>query len=191
VKTFNTANDVAEYINSLSNDKGPIIIAVDGYGGSGKSTLCKELTKLIPDSMTIQTDDFIKYPHAPNDFEHDWTAIENIVLKKLKTASEVTTATYDWNSLGPKAETQDVKHIVLIDGIGLLEEKYLHYYDVKIWIDCPYETALDRGKKRDKEEQGSDHDELWDTVWGPGSKLYFDRAHPDTKADILYQTIMR
>jgi uridine kinase len=188
MKLYTKAKNLSDYIISIANSTIPFVIAVDGFGGSGKSSLCKELSNLLPDAMTIQTDDFIKYPHKPNVFDHDWSAIESKVLKRLKKDTKVITKTYDWNALGPANEQHDVKHFVLVDGIGLLESKYIDYFDLKIWIDCPYEIALARGKKRDKEEQDIDHDLLWDKVWGPGSKLYFKRARPDLNADLLFRT---
>lgn len=188
MKTLTKVDDLVDYIRQKFSSKNPVIIAVDGYGGSGKSTLCKRLKLALSNSMIIQTDDFIKYPHEPNVFEHDWTAIEDNVLKRLKTDQEVITKAYDWNTLSLKNEKHSVERVVLVDGIGLLDRKYSEYFDLKIWIDCPYEVALERGKRRDKEEQGSDHDELWETVWGPGSQRYFKSMRPDLSADILFST---
>jgi uridine kinase len=34
--------------------------------------------------------------------------------------------------------------VLLIEGIFLFNEKYLHYYDFKIWIDCSFETGIKR-----------------------------------------------
>lgn len=188
MKTFNIPEELAVYIQQIDDSAQPFVIAIDGYGGSGKSTLSKELKQLLPNALAIETDNFIKYPHETNVFEHDWMAIEKDVLARLKTDDSVVTKAYDWNTLGPKKESQPVGHFVIVEGISLLDEKYVNYYDLKIWIDCPYEIALERGKKRDKEEQGTDHDELWETVWGPGSRQYFQRVRPDLKADVLFKT---
>lgn len=188
MKSFTTPEDLAAYIQQIGDSTIPFVIAIDGYGGSGKSTLGKTLKQLMPDTMIIETDNFIKYPHEPNVFEHDWSAIEGNVLSRLKNDHEVVTKEYDWNTLGPKKEVQTIKHFVIVEGISLLADKYVGYFDLKIWVDCPYEIALERGKRRDKEEQGTDHDELWDTVWGPGSIRYFQKVRPDLKADILFKT---
>lgn len=183
------AEQLSDLIAKKAKSTKPLVVAVDGYGGSGKSSLCKQLKKNLPSVLTIQTDDFIKYPHKPNVFEHDWVAIENNVLKILQDgATQVTTKTYDWNTLSAAKEMNHVPDVVIVDGIGLLESKYAKYFDLKIWMDCPYEVALGRGKKRDKEEQGVDHDDLWDNVWGPGSQDYFERARPDLNADVLFKS---
>jgi uridine kinase len=188
MKSFTTTKGLSDYIIKTSEAFSPYVIAVDGFGGSGKSTLCNHLSKLLTDSMIIQTDDFIKSPHEPNVFEHDWQAIEDKVLKRIKTDNAITVKIYDWHILGAIPDVKAaIKRYVLIDGIGLLESKFTQYFDLKIWMDCPYELALERGKKRDKEEQGVDHDELWDTIWGPGSQDYFKRARPDLRADVLFK----
>jgi len=166
----------------------PFVIAVDGFGGAGKSSLCRRLIELLPDCGTIQIDDFIVFPHEPNVFDHDWHGIEDKVLKRLKRDEKVVTKTYDWHTLGPVAQTQPVRQYMLIDGIGVLDPKYAVYFDFKIWMDCPFELSLERGKRRDKVDQGADHDELWDTVWGPGEKQYFERVRPDLLADVLFRT---
>lgn len=188
MKTFTSPEDLAVHIQYLDNVTTPFVIAIDGYGGSGKSTLGKALKQLLPSAMIIETDNFIKYPHEPNVFEHDWLSIERNVLSRLKNDEKVVTKEYDWNTLSPIKEIQQIKDFVIVEGISLLDDRYVDYYDLKIWIDCPYEVALERGKKRDKEEQGTNHDELWDTVWGPGSKRYFQRSRPDLKADVLFKT---
>jgi uridine kinase len=187
--TFADPIELSKYIISISNETYPYVIAIDGFGGSGKSNLSRQLLKLLRDGLIIQTDDFIKYPHETNVFEHDWEAIENKVLKRLKEVTSVTTKTYDWHTLKAVTDEQStIQKYILFDGIGLLEPKYLKYYNLKIWIDCPYELALERGKKRDREDQGVDHDQLWDEVWGPGSQQYFERAQPHKRADILFKT---
>jgi uridine kinase len=186
--TYTNIDDLNKLILKKSVGISPFIIAVDGFGGAGKSVLCKQLTDLLSNSIAIQTDNFIVHPHEPNVFDHDWQAIEDKVLIQAKTAKQVVIKTYDWKTLSkvPDVKVKVPKYVV-VDGIGLLDPKYSRYFDLKIWIDCPYALSLERCKRRDKEE-GTDHDELWNTVWGPGEKAYFERSRPDMRADLLFKT---
>ena len=77
--------------------------------------------------------------------------------------------------------------ILLIEGILLFREKYIPCYDYKIWIECSFETGLQRAIHRNVEKL----DELqlifdYNTYYYPAQRLHIDRDNPRSSADIIF-----
>lgn len=76
---------------------------------------------------------------------------------------------------------------LLIDAILLFREKYLSFYDYKIWIDCSFETGLQRAIQRNVEkldEQRLIHD--YDTYYYAAQRLHFEKDEPQKAADLIF-----
>lgn len=54
-----TIEEIANTIKEKSHEKTPILIAIDGFGGSGKSTIAKKLADSLGNAYVIGIDDFI------------------------------------------------------------------------------------------------------------------------------------
>lgn len=77
--------------------------------------------------------------------------------------------------------------ILLIEGILLLKKKYLHYYNYKIWIDCSFETALQRAIERNAEKL--EEEQLisdYDTYYYAAQRLHFEKDGPRRSADLIF-----
>ena len=77
--------------------------------------------------------------------------------------------------------------ILLIEGIFLFQEKYLEHYDYKIWVECSFETGLQRAINRNIENldnQSLIHD--YHTFYYPAQQLHFRLDNPKSLADIIF-----
>jgi uridine kinase len=77
--------------------------------------------------------------------------------------------------------------ILLMEGIFLFKKKYLSYYDYKIWIDCSFETGLQRAIRRNVENLSVErliHD--YHTFYYPAQRLHFEKDSPKENADIIF-----
>ena len=77
--------------------------------------------------------------------------------------------------------------ILIIEGILLFKRKYLSYYDYKIWVDCSFETALQRAIKRNVEKLNETrliHD--YATYYYAAQRFHFERDDPQKQADIIF-----
>ena len=61
----------------------------------------------------------------------------------------------------------------------------MKYFNYTIWIDCPIEVAIARGKRRDREDYGISQDENWDGIWRNNDLQYFKRFLPKESADYI------
>ncbi|TSC61399.1 MAG: hypothetical protein Athens041674_789 [Parcubacteria group bacterium Athens0416_74] len=74
---------------------------------------------------------------------------------------------------------------LIIEGVGLFRPELMKYFAYTIWVDCPLEEAVARGKKRDKDEHHNPQDELWDGIWKKNDIEYFDTYKPNEIADVI------
>lgn len=85
--------------------------------------------------------------------------------------------TYEYNDLD----------ILLLEGILLFKEEYFKYYDLKVWIDCSFETGLQRALRRNVEKLDEPrliHD--YDTFYYAAQRLHLEKDLPILRADIIF-----
>lgn len=161
------------------------LIAIDGRGGAGKSTLTEYIDKLLPDFAILNGDEY---------FEHDDTTIafgsfnnkrfhEEVVKPLQQGATSFVYHPYDWHK---KPHFQDKR---LVIKKGLIVERSFSFnfdldYDLKIWVETPAKLALQRGQDRDEMplEQGY---RSWKEVWQPQENAHFEKVKPLETADIV------
>ncbi len=76
--------------------------------------------------------------------------------------------------------------IVLLEGIFLLKWEYFPLYDMSIWIDCSYTTALDRALR--KRHDGSSTDAtIWEyhTTYFPAQQMHLRYDNPKCAATFV------
>ncbi|MCC7307531.1 MAG: uridine kinase [Acidobacteria bacterium] len=78
--------------------------------------------------------------------------------------------------------------IILLEGIFLFKRKYASLLDLKIWIDCFFETALRRAISRAPEGLPSDETiRAYETIYFPAQRRYFKNDLPKNSADIVFE----
>jgi len=76
---------------------------------------------------------------------------------------------------------------LLIEGILLFQKKYLPNYHYKIWIDCSFETGMQRAINRNVEKLDETkliHD--YDTFYYAAQRLHFKKDNPKACADTVF-----
>lgn len=186
----NSLDEVAAKIKRHPRKQGSVVIAVSGFGGSGKTTVANEIAELLEDAVVVSLDDFFldRLRQRSADWaSYDWQRLIDQMLRPTKErATSISYDVYDWgtNRLGPKRKL-DLPSYVIIEGVGLLRNGMDEYFDHTIWVDVPLELAIERGKRRDRDQYGVDHDALWEEVWGPNDSDYFHKHLPDQTAEYL------
>jgi uridine kinase len=183
-------DNLVTQIEELMAKKPHAVIAISGFGGSGKSHLADQLRDhfKIKDSQTVRMDCLYSAdPNGPGIFDQsDWTLFARI----LEDVREGKRLQYQG-----KCDNGEVIHcdealpnLVIVEGIRLLQPRFMPSFDISVWIDCPQEFAKQRAKARDR-EQGNDEQTVnrWDTDWGPKDKEYFVTFRPDQLATYLYK----
>lgn len=176
----------------------PTFVAISGFGGSGKSTLAQKIAHELRDSTVIPIDDFIV--GARTQRSGDWATFDRGRLKKdiLERAKIGQSLRYQVFNSGDfvagrnnKSREVTIGNFVIIEGCGIIHPDLTDFYDCSAWINLPQERALESAKSRDAHEQAlfgdDDTAKLWDEVWGPNDRDFFDTFRPDLHATVLIE----
>lgn len=182
-----TINEIATGIKTKTLSHSPILIAIEGFGGAGKTTFADKLAKELYDSYVIGIDDFIvKEKLTESSWDKGSFDRKRLEEQVLKPISEGKTAKYQkliWadNALGDYMEVPKVRYII-VEGISSYHPDIAHYYDYKIWIDTPIAIAKERGHARDGSNENA---QFWD-LWAANDLRYQEKYHPEWKADFVF-----
>jgi uridine kinase len=151
------------------------IVAIDGQGGSGKSSLARLLARELG-APIVQTDDFASWENPV-----DWWP--DLLDKALVPLAAGRTARYTPTDWGGPAKTEVVVRpvdIVLLEGVTASREAFRPYLAFSVWIETPRELRLRRGLERD----GSDARAAWER-WMAEEDAYVERERPAEHADVI------
>ena len=174
----------SKILQNIPKHDTPVIIGLEGFGGSGKTTIAKQLNALLSNAYTIHIDDFIvkaKLAEPAWDtgvFDHD--RLEAQVLRPAVVGDPVAyqKLLYSSNHLSKTIRIPNVEYLI-IEGISCYVPRLAHYYDFKIWIDTPIQISKKRGQERDG-THGTAND--W-AAWALIDIRYQQKYHPELKAD--------
>jgi len=77
--------------------------------------------------------------------------------------------------------------VILLEGIFLFKRELRHRYDLSIWIDCAYETALQRALARNQENLP--REQLlsdYARIYFPAQEIHLQRDNPREFAEIVF-----
>lgn len=149
----------------------PIILAISGASGSGKSLFTQNLALKLRqherEVLVLQEDHYYKaqdhvemeervstnYDH-PDAFEHD---LLNQQLQELNAGKSIEYPRYCYvtHTRLPDCEVISPAPIIILEGIMLLTQIQLFdQFDIKVFVDTPLDVCLMRRMLRDTQERG-------------------------------------
>jgi uridine kinase len=76
--------------------------------------------------------------------------------------------------------------VILLEGIFLFKPEYRNNFDLTIWVDCSFETALKRGVTRCQEGLPPEETiRAFETIYFPAQQVHLARDNPREAADIV------
>jgi uridine kinase len=157
---------------------GPLrFVAIDGPGGSGKSTFASQLSAAAGHAPIIHTDDFAT-PDHPIDW---WPHLLEKAMNPLLRGETAHYQRFDWPTL-ELAEwcTIDPAPIVIIEGVTAGRSEWLEHLSFVIWVDTPRDERLRRGLERD----GIETLAIWE-AWIPAEEAHYKRDPTRPRADLV------
>lgn len=80
--------------------------------------------------------------------------------------------------------------IILLEGIFLFKTGFKSLFDLKIWIECPFEAALKRAIARSQENLFPEETiKAYKTIYFPAQKIHFAKDNPKNSADLIYNNL--
>ena len=168
----------------------PVLIGIEGYGGSGKTTTANKLKTLLESAYVVNMDDFIVkgkiYGPAWDKGAFDRKRLEKEVLIPATSNQKVNYHELVWstNTLSEPKIVPDVKYLI-VEGISCYHPDIAKYYNFKIWVDTPIDIAKNRGQARDK---GNENEGRWD-LWAKTDLEYQQKFHPEQVADFIIENL--
>ncbi len=181
-----------------------LLVGISGIDGSGKGyiTACldEQLRRLGQNVAAICADDWLNLPHCIN---HDNPA-EHFYKHALRLEgmfAQLILPLQQNRSIDLVAHCGDAKatvhrkrrylfcnvDIVLLEGIFIFKRAYCDRFDLKIWIDCSFETALCRAIARGQEGlPPAETTHAFETIYFPAQRLHVTRDNPRALADIAF-----
>ena len=169
-----------------------LLVAIDGLGGAGKSTLArllKEQLKMLKWIVAVvKHDDFYLPSHQREnqqakviggDFE--WERLRDQVLTPIREGRSAHYQRYDWETdVLAEWHTISAPDVVLVEGVYTMRRELTNLYDLKIWVECPRAIRLARGIARDGEKSRP----IWEQDWMPKEDDYVKTHLPHERADL-------
>jgi uridine kinase len=145
---YQSLSAILNAIRSAKSPKGmdTKIVAVDGLGGAGKSTLASVLAKALGGVSVLHTDDFASWENPLN----WWPRFIEQVLKPLSNNTAACYQRYDWKTAHlVEWNNLEPQEILIIEGVSASRQAFRPYLAFSIWVETPREERLRRGLERD------------------------------------------
>ena len=206
-----THHELFELIRGMLNSKfaqrtKPLRVAVNGIEGVGKTYFAKDLVRHLNDNgqtaIHVTIDGFhhpkkIRYRQgrdSANGYYEDSYNEAAFVEKVLKASQDdppqITRAIHDLDTdeilaLSPLTIRSD--SILVTDGAYLFKPVYLPHWDFKIYLKTDFDTALERGIKRDEDLLGGKEAarEKFQLRYHKASEIYLEEINPVSLSDMV------
>ena len=166
------AKPVLDLIDAALPARPFTFVGIGGRGGAGKSTLAAQL----PGAQVVGTDEF----WDGNGFDLDRLRAE--VFDPLVAGREAHFASWDWAARRSRGDRTVVpRGVVVVEGVCALHRMFRDDYEVRVWVDAPYEVRLARGVARDGEAARR----MWVEHWMPSEDRYVERDDPIACAHVV------
>jgi hypothetical protein len=164
----------------------PRIIAIDGRGASGKSTLAARLQALAPGSSVVHTE--VPAWHEPL-FDRGHLLADS-VLRPLHQGRSLVYRLPQWKRRG-RCGSIDVpagSEIVFLEGTGASQREHESLVDATVWVQADFEKAERRGVARDVVEgvngNAAQATGFWHE-WMREERSLLDRQRPWRRACVM------
>jgi len=130
------------------------LVAVDGRGGAGKSTVARGLAAACGGAPIVEVDDFLYW----RDIEGWWPRLEHEALRPLLAGRAARYRVRDWAG-DPLGQGLDgwtevpPADVVIVEGIGSSRRAIADDLTLALWVETPRQERLRRGIARDGEER--------------------------------------
>lgn len=158
----------------------PRIVAVDGRGAGGKTTVAGVLTAAVERSAVVHTDD-VAWHHS----FFDWAdLLIDGILAPLRRGEPVRYRPPGWIAKGrPGAiEIPAGLDLVVVEGVGAGRRELAGYLDALVWVQSDFAEAERRGIERDGGDQATI--DFWHE-WMAEEIPFLSGQRPWERADVI------
>ena len=149
----------------LQEVRSPLVVAIDGHGAAGKTTIATEVAAAL-EALVVHTDDFFHEAQDGGDPRpmaqyYSWQALREELLEPAIRALS------DAHVFGGGAP------VILVEGVSSASPALADLIDRTVFVSTPERLRLER-------LHGRISDEEWDEEWLYTERLYFASRPPDS-----------
>lgn len=180
-----------------------MLVGISGIDGSGKGHITAKIAAELtgPNIAVINVDGWLNLPDVrfdPSDPAENFYAngirldemFRRLVLplksdRCVDILMDYTEETA--NAFRPHTYRFSDIDIILLEGIFLFKKQYAAHFDLKIWIECSFETALERAIGRSQEGLSAEETvRAYETIYFPAQRIHFAKDDPRSTADLNF-----
>jgi uridine kinase len=169
----------------LAGRPGVLVVAIDGPGASGKTTIAAAAAAATG-AVVVHTDDFFRDPPGPPDAPwplagyYDWRRIRAEALEPLRARRQAAFRRFDWERGGGLDGTVSVEpaELILVEGVFSAAPELADLVDRSVFVDTPEPERLRRLRLRITPEE-------WDDDWLVAERAYFKLARTPSSFDLV------
>lgn len=156
----------------------PFLVAIDGCGGAGKSSLAAIMTRGLSRASVIHTDDFA----FGWEFGWDWARFREQVLGAVLALRPARYQRFDWSTcrLAEWHEARSDVHVLILEGVQATTREPGNPWHATVWVEAPRDIRLQRGLSRDGEPARP----LWEE-WMAAEDSWVASEQPSTQCDFI------
>jgi uridine kinase len=209
MRTVNNIDDLIQRIlacRAMTPASRSLVVGLSGIDGSGKGYLAGQveahLTQHAVAAAILNLDGWLNLPEkrfsetapAENFYEHairfdeffsrllmplrDTGSVKLVADLVLETATQYRKHTYDFKSVS----------VIVVEGIFLFKAAYRQFFDLAVWIDCSFPTALARAIARGQEGLSPAKTiAAYERIYFPAQTIHFAQDQPREHADLIIE----
>jgi uridine kinase len=181
-----------------------LLVGISGIDAAGKGFVTARIAELLEKHglklAVINADGWLNLPHirfhSQDPAKHFYEnairfdeMFERVILPLRSTRNVNVESDFTEETETTFRKHQYVFHkidILLLEGIFLLKPAYRRHFDFTIWVDCSFETALERAINRCQEGLPPVQTiNAFETIYFPAQRIHLARDNPRDAADIV------
>lgn len=181
-----------------------LLVGISGIDGCGKGFIARQVEARLAQravaSTVINVDGWLNLPDKRFDrsepartfYEsairfHEFFS-ELVIPLRCQKSIYLVADFVDETARNYRKHVYDIKNvrIILVEGIFLFKQPYRSLFDLAIWIECSFATALARAIERGQEGlTPAKTIAAYETIYFPAQRIHFERDGPRATADLV------
>ncbi len=180
-----------------------VLVGISGIDASGKGFITEKIAQRLRESgwrvAKINADDWLNLPNVCLSRRTPGEHFYKHAMRFDKMFDQLIAPLKENRAVSFVADCADArgnrrKHsyefrnidIVLLEGIFLFKPAYRHHFDLTVWVDCSFATALKRAIARCQEGlPPAETIRAFSTIYFPAQRIHFARDNPQGAADFI------
>jgi uridine kinase len=171
-----------------------VLVAIDGCGGAGKSTLARGVSNSLANVSIVRADDFFRPVSQPQagtlapakayELYFSWERMRDEALVPLRQGKTARYQPHDWttDAFGEWV-TVEPNPIVIVEGVYSSRPELRDLLDAIIFIEAPRDVRRRRMLARGHHDSDSESD--WLIPWMAAEDWYVEHLRPQESADLV------